>query len=77
MLQVGFSDDYYDWMVLVIILIDYRDDDIFYCQTIIHSKSKDSGIYYPAKKIELSANFFKNATKGPKNDPKWPKVAQI
>ena len=42
----------------------------------IHSKSEDSGIYYPAKKFELSANFFKNATKWPKmtqNDPKWPK----
>ena len=43
----------------------------------IHSKSEDSGIYYPAKKIELSAYFFKNATKWPKNGQKWPKVAQI
>ena len=56
---------------------------------IIHSKSEDSGIYYPTKKFELSANFFKNATKWPKNgqndqngpkwpkyDPKWPKMAQ-
>ena len=33
MLQVGFSDDYYDWMVLVIISIDYRDDDIFHCHS--------------------------------------------
>ena len=33
MLQVGFSDDYYDWMVLVIILIDCRDDEIFYCHS--------------------------------------------
>ena len=44
--------------------------------TSIHSKSEDSGIYYPAKKFELSANFFKNATKWPKknqNGPKWPK----
>ena len=43
----------------------------------IHSKSEDSGIYYPAKKFELSANFSKNATKWPKNDPKWPRAAQI
>ena len=33
MLQVGFSDDYYDWMPLVIISINYRDDGIFYCQS--------------------------------------------
>ena len=36
----------------------------------IHSKSEDSGICYPAKKFELSANFSKNATKWPKNGQK-------
>ena len=36
----------------------------------IHYKSEDSGIIYPAKKFELSANFSKNATKWPKNGQK-------
>ena len=43
----------------------------------IHSKSEDPDPNDPAKKWELSANLSKNATKWPKNDPKWPKVAQI
>ena len=37
---------------------------------IIHSKSEDSGINYPAEKFELSANLSKNATKWPKNGQK-------
>ena len=42
----------------------------------IHSKSEDPDPNYPAKKFELSANLFKNATKWPQNDqngPMWPK----
>ena len=40
---------------------------------IIHSKSEDSGIYYPAKNL----NFPQKCHKMAKKDPKWPKVAQI
>ena len=43
----------------------------------IHSKSGPGDPNRAAKKFELSANLFKYATKGPKNDPKCPKVAQI
>ena len=42
---------------------------------IIHSKSESRDSNDPAKKIELSANLSKNATKWPKmtlNGPKWP-----
>ena len=43
----------------------------------IHSKSESRDSIDPAKKFDLSANLSKNATKRPKNYPKWPKVAQI
>ena len=44
---------------------------------VIHSKSEDPDPNYPAKRFEFSANLSKDATKWPKNDPKWSKVAQI
>ena len=43
----------------------------------VHSKSEPHDPNGAAKKFELSANLSKNATKWPKNDPKWTKVAQI
>ena len=40
------------------------------CVVTIHSKSEDPDPNNPAKKIELSANLSKNATKRPKNGQK-------
>ena len=44
--------------------------------SVIHSKSEDRDPKNPAKKIELSANLSKNATKWPKNGQKLPKMVQ-
>ena len=41
----------------------------------IYSKSDDSGIYYPAKKLnfpQISSKMPQNGPKMAKNDPKWP-----
>ena len=42
----------------------------------IHSKSEPHDPNGAAKKIELSANLSKYATKWPKNGQKWPKMPQ-
>ena len=61
LLELKRSVDFTRTMMVMVLTQDDKD---------IHSKSEDSGICYPAKQFELSANFLKNATK-------WPKVAQI
>ena len=43
----------------------------------IHSKSESRDPNGAAKKLNFPQFFSKNATKWPKNDPKFPKVAQI
>ena len=74
------ENNFHNWEICLSSVFSFRDVDLLTWPHLIRSKSEDSGIGYPAKKLnfpQISPKMPQNGPKMAKNDPKWPKVAQI